>query len=95
MRSSQICQLHTATGEALHDSIGGIENENARLKDRIKELEDTFIPIPLLVYPLPIAMPNINAPNVKASSTLITSCKAYVENNTKKRVELVTEEWKI
>jgi hypothetical protein len=36
MRPSKICQLHTATGEALHDSIGGIEIENARLKDWVK-----------------------------------------------------------
>jgi hypothetical protein len=95
MRSSQICELHTATEEALHDSIGGIETENARLKDQIKELEDAFIPMPLLVDPLAIAMPGTPAPNVKASSTLLTYCKAYVENNIKKRVELVTEAWKI
>jgi hypothetical protein len=36
IRPSQICQLHTASKEALHDSIGGIETENARLKDQVK-----------------------------------------------------------
>jgi hypothetical protein len=94
MRPSQICQLHTASGEALHDSIGDIETENARLKDQVKELEDAFIPMPLLVNPLAIAMPATPAPNVKASSTLFASCKGYVENNIKKRMELVTEAWK-
>jgi hypothetical protein len=82
MRPSQICQLHTATREALHDSIGGIETENARLKDRIKELEDAFIPMPLLVNPLAIAMPGTPAPNVKASSTLLASGYRGVENIT-------------
>jgi hypothetical protein len=95
MRPSQIFQLHIATEEALHDSIGGIETENARLKDRIKELEDAFIPMPLLVDPLAIAMPSTPGPNVKSSSTLLVSCRGYVENNIKKRVELVTKAWKI
>jgi hypothetical protein len=36
MCSSQICQLHIATADALDDSIGGIEVENARLKDQVK-----------------------------------------------------------
>jgi hypothetical protein len=43
--------------EEIHDSIGGIESENFRLKDRVKELEDAFIPMPLLVNPLAIATP--------------------------------------
>jgi hypothetical protein len=73
MRPSQIYQLHTASGEALHDSIGGIETENARLKDRVKELEDAFIPMPLLVNPLAIATLGTPVANVKESSTLLAS----------------------
>jgi len=38
MQSSQISRLHRATRDSLDDSIGGIEAENARLKDQIKEL---------------------------------------------------------
>jgi hypothetical protein len=38
-----------------------------------------------LVDPLAIAMLGTHAPNIKASSTLIASCKAYVENNIKKK----------
>jgi hypothetical protein len=86
-----MCQLHTATEEALHHSIEGIETKNAKLKDRIIELEDAFIPMPLLVNPLVIAMPGTPAANVNASSTFLTSCKGYVDNNIKKRMELVTE----
>lgn len=52
--------------------------------------------MPLLVNPLAIiAMPSTHAPNVKGSSTLLASCKGYVEDNIKKRMELVTEAWKI
>jgi hypothetical protein len=94
MRPSQIFQLHTASGEALHDSIGSMETENARLKNWVKELEDAFILIPLLVNHLAIAMPGTPAPNVKASSTLLTSYKGYVENNNNKKMELLTEVWK-
>jgi hypothetical protein len=36
MHPSKICQLHKSSIDALHDSIGGIEAENARLKDRVK-----------------------------------------------------------
>jgi hypothetical protein len=93
MRSSQICQLHIASGDALHDSIGGIEAENARLKDRVKELEEALIPMPLLANPLAIAMPATPAANLKGSSSLLASCRGYVENNIKKRMELVTEAW--
>ena len=58
-------------------------------------MENAFILIPLLVDHLAIAMPGTPAPNVKASSTLLASCKGYVENNIKKGVQLVTEAGKI
>jgi len=54
---SQISGLHRETIDSLDDSIGGIEAENARLKDRIKELEEVLILMPLLGSPLAIAMP--------------------------------------
>jgi hypothetical protein len=94
MWSSQICQLHNASRYSLHDSIRGIEAKNARLKDRVKELEETLIPMPLLVNPLEIAMPATPAANLKESSSLLASCRGYVENNIKKRMEVVTEAWK-
>jgi hypothetical protein len=46
MRASQISLFHRVTGDALHDSIRGIEVENARLKDRVKEFEEAFIATP-------------------------------------------------
>jgi hypothetical protein len=91
---SQFYQLYNASGDALHDFIGGIEAENARLKDWVKELEENLIPMPLLVNTLAIAMPATPAANVKASSTLLAYCRGYVENNIKKRMELVIEAWK-
>jgi hypothetical protein len=91
---SHIYQIHKASIDALHDSIGGIESENARLKDRVKELEDALIPMSFLVNPLEIAMPATPVANLKGSSSLLTSCKGYMENNIKKRMELVTEAWK-
>jgi len=65
MCPSQISRLHRATEDALDDSIGGIEAENARLKDRVKELDEALIPMPLLANPLAIAMPATPA-NVQA-----------------------------
>jgi hypothetical protein len=52
MWSSQISLFHRVTGDALDDSIGGIEAENARLKDRVKEFEEAFIATPEFASPL-------------------------------------------
>jgi hypothetical protein len=72
---SQICRLHIVTADALDDSIGGIEAENARLKDRVKELEEALIPMPLLVIPLEISMPTTPVAKLKGSSSLLKSCR--------------------
>ena len=58
-------------------------------------MEDAFFPMPLLVDPLAIAMLGTPTPNVKPPSTLLASCKGYVENNITKIIELVTDVWKI
>jgi hypothetical protein len=91
MRSSQICQLHKASGDALHDSIRGIETDDARLKDRVKELEEALIHMTLLANPLAIAMPVAPIVNLKGSSSLLASCRGYVENNIKKRMDLAAK----
>jgi hypothetical protein len=93
MRSSQIFGLHRATKDSLGNSIGVIEAEIVRLKDWIKELEEALIPMPLPYSPLAIAMLATPAAKLKGSSSLLTSCRGYVENNIKKRMELITEAW--
>jgi hypothetical protein len=45
----------------------------------------------LLANPLAIAMPATPAVKLKGSSILITPCRGYVENNIKKRMEMITE----
>jgi hypothetical protein len=91
MQSSQISRLHRATGDALDDSIGGIEAENARLKDIIKELEESLIPIPLLSSPLAITMSATPVAKLKGPSSLLTSCRGYMEKNIKKIMDLITQ----
>jgi hypothetical protein len=93
MVPSQICRIHIATAYALDDSIGGTEAENARLKDWFKELEEALIPMPLFASPLAIAMPSTPTAKLKGSSSLLASCRGYVENNIKKRMELISESW--
>jgi hypothetical protein len=63
------------------------------LKDRIKELEEALIPIPFLSNPLAITIPAITAKKLKGSSSLLTSCRGYVEKNIKKIMELITQAW--
>jgi hypothetical protein len=52
MLSSQISRFHRVTSDALDDSIGAIEAENARLNDRVKEFKEACIATPVFVSPL-------------------------------------------
>jgi hypothetical protein len=52
MQSSQISKIHKATSDSIYDSIDGLEVENAKLKERIRELEDALMPLPMLASPL-------------------------------------------
>jgi nucleoside-triphosphatase THEP1 len=95
MRPSQVSRIHRATGDALDDSIGSLEAENTKLKERIKELEETLMPLPFLSIPLEIVGPAMPTAKIKGSSSLLTSARSYVENNIKKRMALITESWEI
>ena len=52
-----------------------------------------MIPMPLLASPLAITMPAILVAKLKGSSSLLALCRGYVENNIKKRMELIVEAW--
>jgi hypothetical protein len=93
MRPSEICQLHIETADSFDYSIGGIEAENARMKDWVKEFEEALIPMPLLASPLAIAMLSTPTTKLKGSSRLLTSCRGYVENNIKKIMDLIFHSW--
>ena len=47
--------------------------------------------MPLLANPFAITMLSTHTTMLKGSSSLLTSCRGYVVNNIKKRMELVTE----
>jgi len=49
--------------------------------------------MPLLANPLEIAMPATPATNLEGFSSLLTSCRGYMENNINKIMELITEAW--
>jgi hypothetical protein len=52
MWSSKISKIHRETRDSLDDSIGGLEAEKTKLKERNRELEDALIPLPILASPL-------------------------------------------
>jgi hypothetical protein len=93
MRPSQISRLHREIEDSLDDSIGFIEADNVRRKGQVKELEEDLIPMRFLSSPLVIAMLATHAVKLKGSSSLLTSCRGYVENNIKTRMELITKAW--
>jgi hypothetical protein len=70
IRSSQIIKIHRETMDSLDDSIGGLEEENTELKERIREMEDALMSLPLLVSPLSIVKPTTPAiDKLKGSSS--------------------------
>jgi hypothetical protein len=96
MQASKIYELHRETRDTLHDFIGVIEAENARLNNWIKELEEAFFLMPLLGSSFEIAMPaTMCTPvtNPKGSSNFLASCRRYVEKNINKRIELIAKAW--
>jgi hypothetical protein len=93
MTPSQISLFHHVTGDALHDSIGVIEVENARVKECLNEFEQAFIATPKFSSPLAKNVPATTAARMKVSSTLLACSRALVENNINKRMQLVTEAW--
>ena len=73
MRSSQISKIHRATGDAFDDSIGGLEAENTNLKERIRELENALMPLPILASPLSMVKPTTPAIKLKGPSSILTT----------------------
>jgi hypothetical protein len=67
MWPSQISQIHRATGDDLDNSIEGLEAENVKLKERIKELEEALMPLPVLASPLAMIEPTTPAEELKGS----------------------------
>jgi len=65
------------------------------LKERIREMQDALIPLPLLSSPLLIVIPITTTIKLKGYSILLTSAKSYVERNIKKIMALIKEAWEI
>jgi hypothetical protein len=83
--------MHKATRDALDDSIDGFKAENAKIKERIKELETDLMPLPILASPLTTINPTTSCTKLKGSSSLLMVVRNYVETNIKKRMSLIME----
>jgi hypothetical protein len=90
MRSSQISKIHRGIKDALDDSIDGMEVENTKLKEWIRELENVLMPFPILASPLSMVKPTTPTIKLKGSSSILIVVWSYVENNIKKRMPLIT-----
>jgi hypothetical protein len=73
MRPSQISKIHWATGDVLDDSIDGLEVENSKLKEKIRELETALMPLPILASPLTMVKPTTPGIKLKGSSIFLTT----------------------
>jgi hypothetical protein len=77
-----------------------MEEENAQLKEKIKELEATLMPPPILASPIAMIHPRKSfqetpesSARVKGISNLIIATRHFVEENIKKRMSLILELW--
>jgi hypothetical protein len=100
MFPSRLSSIHKVTGEALDVSIANMEEENAQLKEKIKELEATLMPPPILASPVAMIRPEKSfqetpesSARVKGISNLIIATRHFVEENIKKRMSLILELW--
>jgi hypothetical protein len=92
---SQISTIHKSVGDALDDSIVELEAENAKLKERIRELENALMPLPILENPLLMVKPTTPFINLKGYSSLLTEVSSYVEKHINKRMSLITKAWEV
>jgi hypothetical protein len=56
-------------------------------------LEEAFIATQVFAGPLEKTVLATPAAKLKGSSSLLTSCRAFVEKNIKKKMQLITEAW--
>jgi hypothetical protein len=100
MLPSKLSSIHKVTGDALDVSIVDMEEENIRLKERIKELEATFMPPPILATPVAMVQPDRilqrtpeSSLRLKGISSLLTATRHFVEENIKKIMSLILDIW--
>jgi hypothetical protein len=85
MLPSKLSSIHKVTWDALEVSIAHIEEENSQLKERIKELEETLMPPPILASPFAMIHPGKgpqenpeSSSRVKGISSLIMDTQHFV-----------------
>jgi hypothetical protein len=93
MLPSKLSSIHKVTGDALDISIVHMVEENAQLKERIKELEATLMPPPILASLIAMIHPGKGlqenrepSARVKGISNLIIATRHFIEENIKKRM---------
>jgi hypothetical protein len=93
--ASQISKIHKVIGDALDVSIDDLEAQNAKLKEKVRELESTLMPPPILAIPLAIVKSGTPDLKLKGSSSLLMVVRKFVEENIKRRMSLIMEAWDV
>jgi hypothetical protein len=92
--------MDKSTGDTLEVSVDGLEAENARLKERIIELECALIPPPIFRSPIASTQSGRNTKGtpelkLKGTSSLLVAVGHFVGENIRKRMSLILEAWDV
>jgi hypothetical protein len=100
MFPSIFLSIHKVTWDALDVSIANMEEENAQLKEKNKELEATLMPPSILASSFAMIHPKKSFQETPESSArfkgilnLIIATQHFVEENIKKIMSLILELW--
>jgi hypothetical protein len=98
--ASKLSSIHRVTGDASDVSIIDMEAKNFMLKERVKELEVTLMPPPILATLVAMVQPGRSFQRtpksnlrLKGASNLLTATRHFVEENIKKRMSLILNTW--
>ena len=92
-------ELHQETNKDLSHTVDDQEIKNARLKQRIVDLEDALNPHPLFSKSLAIVQPVEESPSqackIDKITHLLSGVRSFVEQSIKERVDLISEAFKV
>jgi hypothetical protein len=98
----KLVQIHEPIGESIKMCVDEMENENSILKDLIKELDISIMPLPIFASPITTMQPwktldrtPKSSSKLRGTSSLLVAVRRYVGENIKKIMYFILEAWEL